>query len=97
MRTLSKPFLWAALFAVMLGTAGMPVVPAQDKKDKNDEAVIFELYKDKSDEFRFRLKEGDTMLAISGKGYKTKEECVKVINAIKKEAGKAKLVDDTKK
>ena len=56
----------------------------------------FEVYKDKSEEFRFRFKEGDAILAISGKGYKTKADVDKVIAQIKKDAAKAKVVDDTK-
>jgi uncharacterized protein YegP (UPF0339 family) len=55
------------------------------------------IYKDRGDEFRFRLKDGDTILAIAGKGYKTKADVEKVIDHIKKDAAKAKLVDDTAK
>ena len=46
---------------------------------------------------RFRLKEGEHSLAIAGKGYRTKDEVRKVIGEIKKEAAKAKVVDDTAK
>jgi uncharacterized protein YegP (UPF0339 family) len=74
-----------------------PLVPAQDKKDedKKDAAagLVFQVYKDKGGDFRFRLKEGDTILAGSGKGYKTKEGVQKIIGIIQKEAAKAKVVE----
>ena len=44
-----------------------------------------------------RLKDGDgTLLATSGKGYKTKADCQKVIDTIKRDAGKAKVEDMAK-
>jgi uncharacterized protein YegP (UPF0339 family) len=69
--------------------------PAQEKKDKDKDATaVFEVYKDRADEFRFRLKDGEgTLLATSSTGYKTKADCVKVIEQIKKEAAKAKVED----
>jgi uncharacterized protein YegP (UPF0339 family) len=69
---------------------------AQDKKDKDKDkataAAVFELYKDSADEFRFRLKDGEgNLLATSGKGYATKADCQKVIDAIKSAVAKAKV------
>jgi uncharacterized protein YegP (UPF0339 family) len=64
--------------------------PGQDKKDG---PYVFEVYKDRSEEYRFRFKDGDTILAIAGKGYKTKADVEKVIDAIKKHAAKAKEVE----
>ena len=81
--------------AGFLGFAALDQAPAQKDKDKVEPA-IFEVYKDKSEEFRFRFKEGDTILAISGKGYKAKADVDKVIASIQKDAAKAKIVDDTK-
>jgi uncharacterized protein len=84
---------------VAIGAAG--VASAQKDKDKDkkpDAASVFELYKDAQDEFRFRLKDGDgDLLATSGKGYKTKADCQKIIDVIKATAAKAKVEDDTKK
>jgi uncharacterized protein YegP (UPF0339 family) len=62
-----------------------------------DKGAVFELYKDKGDEYRFRLVSGDDKLAMSPHGYKTKEDAMKAIEAIRKEAAKAKLDDQTKK
>jgi uncharacterized protein YegP (UPF0339 family) len=60
------------------------------------ETAVFELYKDSQGKFRFRLKEGDTELAMSHKGYETKADCQKVIDAIKSAAAKAKVSDESK-
>ena len=78
-----------ALGAALL-TAG---ASAQEKKDKDKPTVAtFEVYKDNSDEFRFRFKDSEgTLLATSGKGYKTKADCIKVVEQIKKDAAKAKV------
>lgn len=59
--------------------------------------ATFELYTDSAGEFRFRMKDADgLLLASSGKGYKTKDDCKKTIDAIQKEAAKAKIDDQTK-
>jgi uncharacterized protein YegP (UPF0339 family) len=87
------------VLAATLGMAGLPLAGAQDKKDKDKApaAAVFELYKDKGGEFRFRLKDAEgIVLAISAKGYDKKAECQTVIEAIKKEAAKAKVEDEAK-
>jgi uncharacterized protein YegP (UPF0339 family) len=93
--------LWLAL-AAAVGVAGLSGASAQDKKDKDKKpaatTAVFELYQDTADEFRFRLKDADgVLLASSGKGYKTKADCQRVIEAIKSTAAKAKVEDVTKK
>jgi uncharacterized protein YegP (UPF0339 family) len=98
-----------ALSLVLVGavaSASLHMAAAQDKKDKAKDkgkgkeaaaAAVFELYKDSAQEFRFRLKDGDgVLLATSGKGYKTKADCQKVIDTIKTTAGKAKVEDMAK-
>jgi uncharacterized protein YegP (UPF0339 family) len=59
--------------------------------------VVFELYKDRGGKFRFRLKQDDKLLAIAGRGYASKAECQKVIDAIKRNATRAKVVEKTGK
>jgi uncharacterized protein YegP (UPF0339 family) len=85
------------LLVALLAAVSLPLAPAQDKKDKDKKdtaaGLVFEVYKDKGGDFRFRLKEGDTNLAGSGKGYKTKDEVQKIIGIIQKEAAKAKVVE----
>jgi uncharacterized protein YegP (UPF0339 family) len=92
-RRLTTPFILLGLLAAV----SLPLAPAQDKKDKDKKdaaaGLVFEVYKDKGGDFRFRLKEGDTILAGSGKGYKTKDEVQKIIGIIQKEAAKAKIVE----
>ena len=78
------------------------VAPAQDKKgtgkDAGKAAVVFEVYKDKGGEFRFRIKndEGD-ILAITQKSYEKKEDLLKIIDTIKKNAATAKVDDQSTK
>lgn len=89
------------VFAVLAGACGLsfPEAHAQKDKDKgkSEAATVFELYKDNAGEFRFRLKDGEgSLLASSGKGYRDKADCQKVIDTIKKEAARAKVDDQTK-
>lgn len=82
----------AAVLLVLVGFAGFTTGQA-----KKGTEPVFEVYLDKSEEYRFRFKEGDTILAIAGKGYKTKADVDKVIDQIKKDAGKAKVVTEKSK
>jgi hypothetical protein len=91
------------LLAATLATgADLPVAGAQGQKDKDKAkpataSAVFELYKDSAGEFRFRLRDDQgALLAASGKGYKTKADCQKVIDAIRKEAARARLDDQVK-
>ncbi|MGG7577774.1 YegP family protein [Rhizobium sp. Nf11,1] len=56
----------------------------------------FEVYKDKSGEFRFRFKapNGETM--FSSEGYKAKASALNAIESIKKNTSGAEIVDQTK-
>jgi uncharacterized protein YegP (UPF0339 family) len=57
--------------------------------------VIFEMYKDKSGDYRFRLYDDEgVQLAIAVKGHRTKVVCHTVIDAIKHGAAKAKVVEE---
>ncbi|MEG0378029.1 MAG: DUF1508 domain-containing protein, partial [Eubacterium sp.] len=52
----------------------------------------FEVYKDKSDKFRFRLKaHNGEEIAASG-AYKAKSSCLKGIASIRKNAPKAEII-----
>ncbi len=100
MRSASCAF--ALLVAITLGI-GSTSVHAGKKDDKKGNpapaigGVVFEVYKDKGGDYRFRLQEGDKLLASSGKGYKTVAEVEQVIDTIKKNAAKAPIVRDDKK
>jgi uncharacterized protein YegP (UPF0339 family) len=98
-RSLLAPLaLAAAVGAFALDAANAQVKKDKDKKSAEAATAVFELYKDTADEFRFRLKTGDgVLLATSGKGYKTKTDCQKVIDIIKNTAGRAKVEEIAKK
>jgi uncharacterized protein YegP (UPF0339 family) len=89
-----------ALLAV-LAMGGGHFVSAQAKKDKDKgtgakTGTVFEVYKDRGGKFRFRLKHNGEQLAMSSVGYKTKADCQKVIDTIRREAAKAKVEDMAK-
>ncbi len=53
----------------------------------------FEVYKDKSEKFRFRLKAGNGQVIATGQSYKTKESCLKGIASLKNNAPNAEIVE----
>ena len=53
----------------------------------------FELYKDKSGKFRFRLKASNGQIIATGEGYKTKTGALNGIASIKRNAADAAIVD----
>lgn len=56
----------------------------------------FELYKDKSGEFRFRLKAGNgEVIATSSESYQTKASALNGIDSIKRNAAEANVDDQT--
>jgi uncharacterized protein len=56
----------------------------------------FELYQDKSGEYRFRLKAGNgEIIATSSESYKTKASALNGIDSIKQNAAEANVDDQT--
>lgn len=55
----------------------------------------FEIYQDKSGEFRFRLKASNGQVVASGQGYDSKAGVLKGVEAVKRAADGADLVDQT--
>lgn len=53
----------------------------------------FELYKDKSGEFRWRLRADNNQIIASGEGYTSKDKCKKGIESVKRNAPKAEVED----
>jgi uncharacterized protein YegP (UPF0339 family) len=94
MKKVIRGLVMAVIFASPLGFAGLQVPDAKAQKDK-PAAAVFEIYKDRGGEFRFRLKDAEgNLLAIAGKGFEKKADCQAVIDAIKKDAAKAKVVEE---
>ena len=44
---------------------------------------VFEVYKDKAEEYRFRLKASNGQLVLSGEGYAAKAGCLNGIESVK--------------
>ena len=89
----------AVLFVGLSDSVGQSQPPTKPKSRATDKApassVVFEMYKDSSGEhWRYRMKDGDKILAIAPKGFDSKEECKKVIEAIQKEAARAKITEE---
>jgi uncharacterized protein YegP (UPF0339 family) len=95
MRKIMRGLVMVLVFASPMVLVVPHLAEAQDKGKAKP--AVFEVYKDKGGEFRFRLKDSDgDLLAISGKGYDKKADIMMVIDEIKKGAAKA-TVDDTTK
>ena len=54
----------------------------------------FEIYADKSGEFRFRLKATNGQVIAVSEGYKAMTSCVNGIESVKKNAPEAEVVED---
>ncbi|PJZ64277.1 DUF1508 domain-containing protein [Leptospira wolffii] len=53
----------------------------------------FEVYKDNSGKFRFRLKAGNGEIIAQGEAYESKQACLNGIESIKKNAPNADIVE----
>ncbi|QBS44939.1 YegP family protein [Nocardia sp. CS682] len=58
-------------------------------------AATFEIYKDKSDKYRFRLKAANGEIIAVGEAYESKAACKNGIESIKKNAPAAEIVDQS--
>ena len=54
----------------------------------------FEIYKDKAEEFRFRLKASNGQIIAVSEGYKTLQKCKNGIASVKKNSVGAKIVEE---
>lgn len=61
---------------------------------KKEKCPKFEVYTDKSGEFRFRLKATNGQIIATGEGYKTVSSCLKGIESIKKNVVDATIVKE---
>ena len=74
-----------------------PIAPIEDQTiaefvtEKNPK---FEIYLDKSSEYRFRLKAKNGQIIATGEGYKAKASCHNGIESIKKNSADAQVVEE---
>jgi len=84
-----------------VGIAALAPTSAQDqekpkKGERGKSTLTFEVYKDASEGFRWRLRAGNNqIIATSGAGYKNKSDCMHGIDVIKAGAAKANVKDST--
>jgi uncharacterized protein YegP (UPF0339 family) len=64
----------------------LSAVPVLAQKDKGK--TTFEVYKDAKKEWRWRYKDGDTVIATPGQGYKAKTAATKAIESIQSSVDK---------
>lgn len=70
-------------------------VHVEDQTKEGFEAMThpkYEVYQDKSGEFRFRLKAKNGEIILTGEGYKAKDSCLNGIDSIGRNAPDAELV-----
>jgi len=73
-----------------------PVANVEDQTVENFEVLThpkFEIYKDKSEQFRFRLKARNGEVIAVGEAYTTKANCKNGINSVIKNAADAEIVE----
>lgn len=66
-----------------------PVAAVEDQTAEGFEVCKnpkFEIYVDKADEFRFRLKAKNGQIIATGEGYKAKKSCLNGVESIRKNA-----------
>jgi len=74
-----------------------PVAEIEDQTEKDYKVLKnpkFEVYTDKSGEFRFRLKATNGQIIAVGEGYKSKKSLDNGIASVKKNAVDAKIVEE---
>jgi len=58
--------------------------------------AVFEIFKDNTAKFRFRLRApNNEVIATASQGYESKQSCLKGIESIKKNALEAEIKDET--
>lgn len=96
MRTAFRSLMLSAALAALVATGGLSTAPALQKdKDKKADAVgTIEVYQDKKDGWRYRVKnaEGKSMVG-SYVAHEKKEDCLKELELLKTTLSKAKVVE----
>lgn len=106
MTKIVRSVLLVAAMCGLVAAGGLTVAPAQvkDKKDSKDskdapkdtkaeKVGTVEIHEAK-DGYRFNIKDADgKTLAMSTKGYDKKEDCLKVLDAVKNTLNNAKVTE----
>ena len=74
-----------------------PVANVEDQTVEGFETVThpkFEMYQDKTGEFRFRLKARNGEIIGVSEGYTSKANCVNGVESVKKNAAEAEIVEE---
>ena len=91
-----KRLMCVALLAgagLFYGLQSVPDTLAQEKRN-----LVFEVYRDVKDEFRWRLKAGNgQLIAVGHQGYGAKADCMHAIEVIQKGAASSKIVEGESK
>lgn len=77
-----------------------PIAALEDQTEegfKKEKHPKFEVYSDKSGEFRFRLKATNGEIIGTGEGYKKKASCLNGIESIRKNAAEGNVEDAREK
>ena len=56
-------------------------------------AAKFEVYQDRSGDYRFRLRATNGQVIATGQGYKSKKSCLQGIESVKRNAPVAEVVE----
>src|SRR3954451_23529541 len=99
MKRLGTCVLSLCLMTALWSATRGPVASGAPQAQKSDgRAMVFEIYRDKAEEFRWRLKASNgQVVATSGQGYEAKPSCRHEIEQIKKNASRAEIEDGTAK
>jgi uncharacterized protein YegP (UPF0339 family) len=98
---LIRPLVAAAALGALAAFAVPPESPAlegaaQKEKGKAGEhkAGAVEVFKDRAGEYRWHVTDADgKVVAMTTKGYATKDECVKALDSVKATLAKAKVTE----
>ena len=87
-----------AVVLLLVFGLGLGLQPKTVAEEKVKGQLVFEIFKDKASEFRWRLMAANgAVIGTGGQGYKSKAACKHGIELIKEGAAKAKVEDETAK
>jgi len=79
----SKPACLKGIESVESNALHAPVEDQTAKDYTTEPNPKFEIFTDKGDEYRFRLKASNGEIILSSESYTTKENCLKAIDSVK--------------